>query len=144
VTITTTEHPAHGRTLTHDDFENTLHGVSLTYLGEDCGERIVALGHVDKRRFLAAANCYVRAVGGPPGLGAHFAGPTGFDDAMGRVQHLWAINAPICISPDWEECPHYDQCIPQDCASDFAWYLHWGGVTESTPGAFRITLLDLP
>lgn len=73
------------------------HGVQVSCIGEE--GTMVALGHIDKRRAVAAFNAYVKWVG--------------FDDlrdytngnlynAYARISHTWAVIKTQCHQPDCE------------------------------------------
>jgi hypothetical protein len=136
---TATIHPASGPPLTATDMERTVYRVPLHWLGEDA-EQVMGLGHVKADRFVAAAHRYLKWAG-CDGLDEHYASAA---QALEAVTHRWVIRLPKCLpecGPDCEDAAA-GKSMPLD--SDYAWYLDWDGVTESTPGAFPITLLDLP
>lgn len=129
--------PTHRPPLTEADMDRSMYGIRLSYLGED-GNSVFALGHVDKLRFLAAVNALLRADGSDT-LDVIF---DGLSDALDAVRYMWVFNRPVC---KWQDgCPHKPGwCIAWQ-GGDESWCLYMrDDVTPETPGAFRITRLEL-
>ena len=100
-------------------FTYGAYGVEVDGFGEDGG--YVARGHVPDLRFVAACNHMARTI---LGLRNVFDDPLlTLDDVLPAVSRVWAVSTdPV---PDG-----YD------------WAVRYGGITEDTPGAFPITVLD--
>lgn len=121
--MTTTEAEAPG--IPQPTFPNHAYGVYLTWFGGNGG--MAACGHIPDLRFLAACNHLARVEGLMRNIvDEPFAR---LDDVLVRVQRCWAVP----VSPDEAE--------PGD---DYDWYADLGrDITEETPGAIAITVLDL-
>jgi hypothetical protein len=116
------------------------YGVEVDWIGEDGG--MVAYGHVEPRRFLAAANRWARESSGG-GLREASTFNETYADALSGVRHAWAVRLPKCDCPadelgEWgcrRDGDHDPEPYPE------MWALRIDGVTADTPGAFPITLL---
>jgi hypothetical protein len=101
------------------EFRHHAYGVDLSWLGEDGG--IVASGHIPPLRFIAACNHMARTDVGLMNI---------WDDPCARVadviemiDHRWAVAVDPHVR-EWE------------------WSISWHKVTERTPGAMPVTLLN--
>lgn len=96
-------------TLPNSDYGYTAYGITVFPLGED-GDLIIAFGHHDKRRFLAACNHHARVACGMKSLADGWGLPT-----QSEVSHSYGVFE----DPDAEWVFH-------SCKAD-------------TPGAIRVT-----
>jgi hypothetical protein len=112
MTTTTPETP----TLPNPDHGHTAYGVTVYALGED-GDLIVAFGHQDKQRFLAACNHYARVDCGMASL------TDGWTSEFLRITHTYGTFDP---EPD-------DQ--------DAEWALNFCKADD--PGAVRVTKVTI-
>lgn len=109
--------------LTDPETEATHYGIPVCHIGED-GE-MLALGHPGTRRAFAAFNRHARVCCQL----ANLADDQGaeLDDWFDRIEELWVIFR----KPD----------PTRGDDPDFAWY--FDRVTETTPGAQPVTILDV-
>lgn len=123
--------------LTDADMAFTYYGVHFDPVGEE-GTPILALGHVEPRRMVAAANQYMRVdVGEYRGLGSYRRHTRWLDE----VQHGYAVRIVDCDSSHEED--HRSDC--GECAEmrrPHGWYVRWNA-TKDTPGAFPVALLHV-
>ena len=100
-------------------FTHHAYGVDVEWFGDEGG--MAAHGHIPDLRFLAAANHLARSIG----LRNVWDDPCILlDDVRAAIERLWVVP----IAP-------YDP----DCE----WMVTWKDVTEQTPGAIPLTVLDL-
>ena len=101
-------------------FSHRAYGVDVSDFGEEGG--MVAMGHVPDQRFLAACNHYARKRLGLANI--HDDRTVSADDVLCDVIHVWAV--------------------PADPAQYGLgqWAVTWHGITEQTPGAIALTVLD--
>lgn len=137
MTTATAPHPPYGPPLTAHDMPWRFYRVPITPLGEDA-EVVMGLGHVEPRRFVAAARALMREV-----VGADLADD--FDtaaDALRQVQHRWAVSRPRCTAGD-HFCPLRTEthCASPAELDEYGWLVAYTGIAEESPGAFPITLL---
>lgn len=126
-------------TLDLPNFPGHAYGVSVSHIGEE--RDMVAHGHIEPRRFIAACNWWHREATGIPSLGDDGFGDIDmtYVELLSWVRHRWAIRQPKC------DCPE-DQVLERGCddhdpdPDPDAWWISLKGVTEDTPGAFPITL----
>lgn len=105
--------------------EGTYYGIPVAPLGED-GDTLLALGHHDPRRVLAAFNRYARTVCGWPNLADDYSAT--LTEWAGRIEHKRAVfRTPDPLS-QWED---------PDCT----WIADWSDPTA--PGARPVTLLEV-
>lgn len=130
-TVTTLELPK---------FFGHAYGVNLDWIGED-GE-MVAHGHVEPRRFVAAANRWSRESAGFGLLGdssSWMRSTWTYAEFLQSVSHRWAVRLAKCACPAdkvaYEGCDEHDLEPEPD-----EWWLRCDGVTADTPGAFPVTL----
>lgn len=103
-------------------FSHRAYGVQVEWFGEDGG--MVALGHISDLRFVAACNCLARKEGGLRNIWDDPA--VTLDDVLAEVKRIWAVPAdPAGVSSDPD-----------------GWAVSWYGITEQTPGAIALTVLD--
>lgn len=109
------------------------------FIGDD-GEHIVARGHIEPAVFAClAVALYATEVGESEAeeVLRSFSDGTDsdvLDNLTDAISHRWAIEFAGPSDPEHEG---YGIVPPGDP------YLHWGGVTAKTPGAFPVTSLDL-
>jgi hypothetical protein len=130
---------------------DTCYGVRISCIGDD-GD-MVMLGHVDRRRAIAAVRAYLRKLwmvqaevddhltchlGLDPG-DAERAAERGFEFDAGIHRHAVVVEHcnrwPACQEPD-ADCGEPDSCTG---LGGYDWYLKVDDVTPDTPGAFPIT-----
>jgi len=102
-------------TLSAGDFETEIDGHRYSFIELEDGSTIVAHGHQDPTTFATEVNAYDVHVGGMKEDDAE----VGADD----VAHLYAKH----LNPD---------------ADRDEWQITWRGITETTPGAFPITVVS--
>lgn len=115
-------------------------GIKVSCFGED-GD-LVALGHHDPRRALAAFNRYTKSLIGLPDLldGTAMRSPEGWKAAAARVKPAWAYMIGNCDAggePDHDEgeCPECEEI------QQFGWYMTITHETnQGLPGTFPVTL----
>lgn len=116
--MTTTTEPF---TLTADDFEKTYYGVPVCSSGED-GD-MLALGHHDARRVLAACNRYARKVIGFDNLADDRRALA--DEWLGSITEHWGV--PRKATEDEMDNEGFSWCLDR--------------ATADTPGAIAYTWL---
>lgn len=98
-------------------FHYHAYGVDLTWIGDD-GE-MAALGHVPDLRFIAACNHMAREEAGLPNVtGDH---NSTYRDVCKEIRRVWAVPC----QPDGDD-----------------WRVTRIGITEDTPGAIPLTILE--
>ena len=110
--------------ITPADMEKTHYGVPVSHIGQD-GESLLALGHHEPRRVLAAWNRHHRTFVGLSGL---FDEPSlTVADVLPDIRTAWAIFRTPDPANDWEnpECP---------------WVAEWAA--EDAPGAVPVMWID--
>lgn len=116
------------RPLPNLDGFDTCYGVRVVVLGEDFD--LLALGHHDRRRALAAFNRYSRRVIG---------------DALGaaelvEIRYTWAVLAGEC-----GECDDpADVCEQCQVVRAGGWWLEYDDEYATDPDAFPVTVLPWP
>jgi ADP-ribose pyrophosphatase len=126
------------------ELSGRAYGVEVDWIGEDGG--MVAYGHVEPRRFLAAANRWARESSGGGLREASMFNET-YADALSGVRHAWAVRLPKCDCAFGERrgergewgCRRPGDHDPEPYPE--MWALRIDGVTADTPDAFPITLL---
>ncbi|NEE12016.1 hypothetical protein G3M58_36865 [Streptomyces sp. SID7499] len=107
------------------EMEATHYGVQVAWLGEEWGEALIALGHHDTRRILAAFNRHTR----------HYGGLTNLADDPDATAAEWADEIQqrhaFFRKPDPEE----------DEDPDWRWVAYW--CEADNPNARPVTLLRL-
>ena len=99
-------------------FSHRAYGVQVEWFGQDGG--MVALGHIPDLRFIAACNNLARKVAGIRNI---WDDPSAeLEDVLAEVVRIWAVPA---------DPGRYDD-----------WAVTWHGITEQTPGAIALTVLD--
>lgn len=140
MTTTTAPHPLYGPPLTEHHFPWMFYRVPMTGIGEDC-DWVLGLGHVEPKRFVAAArNAYAEC-----GDELEDVYPTAAK-ALAEVQHRWAIRRPECTWDGDGTCPQHEDtgCLDHEAIAEFAWWIDFDeGITEATPGAFPVTVLEM-
>lgn len=113
--ITTTEFP-------QPTFTHRAYGVDMEWFGGDGG--MIARGHIPDLRFTAACNHLARS----EGMRNVFDEPAvTLDETLACVTRCWGVPAD-----------------PGGPSPDFEWALdHGRHITEQTPGAIAITVLDV-
>lgn len=110
----------------------TRYGVPVSAIGED-GDMII-LGHVDKRRALAAFNSYCRVVIGLADIYDGLAG-TPVPMALKAISQGWASLREQCDSAGDDDHPDdCDECIE---ISEHSWYIEVGD--KERPNSFPVT-----
>lgn len=112
----------------------TVYGVGLCPIGEN-SEWIISLGHIPIQRLVAAANHYARGRGY---LNLADSLCPSYHDTAKKVSHGWAVRYPACPDND-PACPH-GGCLTRFELESYPWVIKWFGVTDTTPGAFPITI----
>ncbi|SES04323.1 hypothetical protein [Streptomyces qinglanensis] len=108
------------------EMEDTHYGIQMASLGED-GDRLLALGHHEPKRVLAAFNRYARTVIGWPNIADDFTASAA--DWAGRLEQRWAVfRKPDPDDDEWD--------VPE-----YAWHADWSD--PDAPGARPVTLLDV-
>lgn len=113
--------PAPGSVIAEPETADTILGIRMAPIGED-GD-MLALGHHDKRKALAAFNRYARTVIGIVNLADDFSASA--QDWLNSIDQCWAL----FTTPD--------PGLGQD--PDWTWYVTW--CKPETPGALPVTLL---
>lgn len=106
--------------VTHPEMEATHYGIQVAYIGED-GD-MIALGHHDTRRALAAFNRHARVYCGLRNLADDRDACAA--DWAGQIEHRMAV----IRKPDFDEDP------------DWRWVADWSA--PDAPGARPITWLE--
>lgn len=112
-------------------------GVQLSFIGDD-GDWIVALGHHEPRRVVAALNRHVRHDLGWSSLSDEWDDPT-YPDVVRLTRQTWCVLAEGCA--DHRDGPDAECAFCRD-VQQAEWWLDWHGITEDTPGAFPITVVE--
>jgi hypothetical protein len=127
----------------------THYGVPITFIGDD-GDRVIALGHHQPRRALAALNRYTRI-----DLGWTLANEqhSSAAELLAGFEHRWATIKTHCdrhpgcggtalvTEPGGFKYPACYDCL-NIAASD--WWLDWSDSNSAdTPGAFPVTFLEI-
>lgn len=116
----------------HPSF-STHYGVKVCTLGED-GD-LLALGHHEPRRVIAALNRYCRR---EIGLSDLYDGVGQRSNVYNSIKRGWAVRLHQCGECKDGAC---DSCV--SIHHGHAWAVRWGDVTEDTPDAFPITLWEV-
>jgi hypothetical protein len=123
VTQTATEThttPAPGSVIAEPEMADTNYGIRMAPIGED-GD-MLALGHHEPRKALAAFNRYARIICGWTNIADDRARA---QDWLDRIDQRWALFT--VPDPEQGEDP------------DYAWYSTW--CSPETPGALPVTIL---
>lgn len=124
--------------LTEADMAFTYYGVHFDPIGEE-GTPLLAVGHIDPKRMVAAANRYFRIdVGEWRGLDSYRCHGPWIDE----VQHKHAVRFTECENAG---DPEYHEADCGECAEmrrPHGWYVRWD-TDPATPGAFPVTLLHV-
>ncbi|OEV14068.1 hypothetical protein [Streptomyces nanshensis] len=105
------------------EMEDTHYGVAVSYCSEDL-DNMLALGHHDARRALAAFNRHARTLAGLANLANDYSADA--DDWFSQIQPKWATFRTPDPHNDWEDPASW-------------WIAEW--CDPETPGAQPVTLL---
>lgn len=105
----------------------TYYGVEVRTIGEDGA--LIAVGHHEPRRVIAAFNAYVREYLGYQNLDDY---RPRFGDLASRIDRVWLALVPWC-----GDCDDPHEC--EACPTGTRWWLQ---VVAERPGAFPAMWLD--
>jgi hypothetical protein len=112
------------------EMPHTYYGVAVSDIGEDGG--LVALGHVEPRRAVAAFNRHARVGWGYPNLADDRSATLA--EVLNDIDHTWAIQIDEC-----GRCGRDPDCGVCLEIREAGWALEWGRA-ETDPGAIPVTI----
>lgn len=122
----------------------TYYGVQIAIVGDD-GTQVVALGHVEPRRALAALNRLHRADLGWRLADEGFADVDSGEGVLAQFEHAWGRLKTVCA--EYPVCAGEDEARPCVGCRQVAAYDWWidtsDTLTEDTPGVFPVTIASL-